>query len=223
MPYIRPVAYRLPMKSFNRAFTSALLVFAAAVAFVFVGCATPKATASASPEPTEDSTPNTGIILREGDVIRVTFPGAKQLDTAQTIRRDGKIVLPTFGEIRAAGLTPAQLEKSILDTFGSQLVSKEVAVTIDSSTYPVFVNGAVLRPGKIEATRPITALEAIMEAGGFDYAKANLKMVKVIRTQGSEVKTFIVDLRGVRSGAPIPPFYVRPSDIIFVPERFNLF
>jgi polysaccharide export outer membrane protein len=210
------------MNSYNRFLNTAALPLLATFCLTFLGCQTPNSPLATVPS-AEDAAPDPTITLREGDVVRVAFPGAKQLDTAQIIRRDGKIVLPTFGEVRAAGLTPAQLEKHILDTFGPQLVSKEVSVTLDSAQYPVFLNGAVLRPGKIEANRPITVLEAIMEAGGFDYTKANLKSVKVIRTLGSEVKTFVVDLRGVVEGKPSHPFYVRPSDIIFVPEKFNLF
>jgi polysaccharide biosynthesis/export protein len=171
----------------------------------------------------EGATPDTAITLREGDTVRLSFPTATQLNTAQQVRRDGKIAIPVLGEIQASGFTPADLEKEIVKQFGSQLVTKEVSVTLESAQYPVFVNGAVLRPGKIEANRPITALEAIMEAGGFDYSKANLKSVKVIRTQGSEVKTFVLDFRGVLAGHPNQPFYVRPSDIIYVPEKFTLF
>jgi polysaccharide biosynthesis/export protein len=170
-----------------------------------------------------NSSPDTTITLREGDTLKIAFPGAQQLDTTQQIRRDGKIALTGFGELQAAGLTPAQVEKQIVEAFGKDLVTKEVSVALLSSVYPVFVNGAVLRPGKIESSRPITALEAIMEAGGFDYAKANVKSVKVIRTEGEEVKTFILDFRPALEGKPTKPFYVRPSDIIFVPEKFTLF
>jgi len=42
--------------------------------------------------------------------------------------------------------------------------------------------------GKIMSDRPITALEAIMEAGGFDYTKANLKAVTVIRTENGQTE-----------------------------------
>jgi polysaccharide export outer membrane protein len=170
-----------------------------------------------------NDTPDTVVVMREGDSVKVAFPSTPKLDTAQLIRRDGKVVLPVFGEIQAAGLTPAELEKQILRDFGAQLNTKEVTVTLESSQFPIFVNGAVLHPGKIESHRPITALEAIMEAGGFDYARANLKKVKVIRTEGNEVKTFLLDFRGVLKGELSKPFYVKPSDIIYVPEKFTLF
>jgi polysaccharide biosynthesis/export protein len=212
------------MKSSTLFFKHALLAPLFSLLLFFTACETTNQSALVPPpSPEDNSAPSAAITLREGDTVRVSFPGATQLDTAQQIRRDGKIVLPTFGEIQAAGLAPAELEKQIVEKFGTQLLSKEVAVTVQSSQYPVFVNGAVLKPGKIEATRPITVLEAIMEAGGFDTAKANLKSVKVIRTVGSQVTTHIVDLRPALAGKPSTPFFVRPSDIIFVPEKFTLF
>ena len=106
----------------------------------------------------EDKAPDTSVTLREGDSVRITFPSASRLDTTQLIRRDGRIVLPVLGEINAAGLTPGQLEKEILSKYGNQLVTKEVTVTLESSSYFVFVNGAVLRPGKISSNRPLTVL-----------------------------------------------------------------
>jgi len=163
------------------------------------------------------------IILREGDVVEVTFPGAANLNTTQQIRRDGKIDLPLVGELKAAGMMLADLQAEILKLYEPQLVTKEVNVTLKSSFFPVFVTGAVLRPGKITTDRPITALEAIMEAGGFDYTKANLKAVQVIRNQAGQVKNYKLNLKLPLQGKPSEPFYLKPSDIVFVPERFNLF
>src|SRR2546430_2646402 len=177
------------MKSLSCFSNAAFVIVLACFFIAATGCQTTQGVGSVAPP--EDREPDPNITLRAGDIVCVVFPGAKGLDAAQIIRRDGKIALPTFGEVRAAGLTPAQLEKHILDTFGPQLVSKEVTVTLDSAQYPVFLNGAVMKPGKIEANRPITVLEAIMEAGGFDSTKANLKSVKIIRTQGTQVQTFI--------------------------------
>jgi polysaccharide biosynthesis/export protein len=209
------------MNAFSRAFLSPARWIPILLAMLLAGCQTAPQTASA-PE-TGNEIPFEYVVMREGDSVKIAFPSTPKLDSAQLIRRDGKVVLPVFGEIQAAGLTPAELEKQILRDFGTQLVTKEVTVTLESSRFPVFVNGAVLKPGKIESLRPITALEAIMEAGGFDYARANTKSVKVIRTEGTEVKTFILDLRGVLEGKPSKPFYVRASDIVYVPEKFTLF
>jgi polysaccharide export outer membrane protein len=159
------------------------------------------------------------LLLREGDALKIAFPGAPNLDTTQTIRRDGKITLQLVGEIQAAGISPTDLEKEILKLYAKELVSKEVTVTVLTASYPVFVTGAVLRPGKVIVDRPMTALEAIMEAGGFTYEWADLKSVRVIRHEGPNVKNFTLDLKQVMEGKSNQPFYLKPSDIIYVPEK----
>jgi len=106
------------------------------------------------------------VTLREGDVLKISFPGSPSLDTSQQIRRDGKITLPLVGEVQAAGMSTETLQQNLVKLYAPQLATKEVVVTMASSTFPVFVTGSVIRPGKIVSDHPITALDAIMEAGG---------------------------------------------------------
>lgn len=165
------------------------------------------------------------IVLREGDFVRATFPGAPNLNTAQPvlIKRDGRISMQLVGEVQAAGLTVKQLEDELLKLYGPQLQTKQVTVSVESSTFPVYVTGAVLRPGKIMPDRPMTALEAVMEAGGFDYAKANQKGVTVIRHENGRVDHFKVNLKAALKGQETEPFSLKPGDIVYVPERFSWF
>lgn len=161
--------------------------------------------------------------IREGDVLNIIFAGAPDLNNRQTVRRDGKIEMPLVGEMQAAGLTPAELEQAILKRYGNQLVSKEVTVTVQSAVYDVFVTGAVIKPGKVSADKPMTALEAIMEAGGPDYTKANLKDVTVVRQENGHSKNYRLNLREVLDGKRTETFYLKPSDIVYVREKFNWF
>ena len=161
--------------------------------------------------------------LREGDVIKLTFPTASNLDTQLQIRRDGKVALPIVGEVQAAGLEPVDLERRLMELYSTELVSGEVFVSVVSSSYPIFVTGAVVRPGKIEADRPMTALEAIMEAGGFEMTKANGEQVVIVRHGEKGVRNFTLNLREVLEGRSRETFYLQPSDIVYVPERFAWF
>lgn len=171
----------------------------------------------------EDSVAAKSLILTEGDIVSISFAGAPNLDTVQQIRRDGKITLQLIGEMSVVGMTPPELEKEIIRLCGSQLVTKEVRVAVDSSLFPIFVSGAVIKPGKIMLDRPVTALQAIMEAGGFDYSRANLKSVRIIRQEGNEIKNFQVNLKLPLQGKPSEPFPLKPADIIYVPEKFTWF
>jgi protein involved in polysaccharide export with SLBB domain len=96
-------------------------------------------------------------------------------------------------------------------------------VFVQSSSFPVFVNGAVIHPGKILSDHPITALEAVMEAGGFDYTTADTRDVKITRNENGLYKSYKLNLQRVLDGKDNTPFYLKPSDIIYVPQRFELF
>ena len=178
----------------------------------------PQKGASAKPE---EAKPDV-IVLREGDSVRISFPGAPNLNTVAVIRRDGRITLPLKGEFQAAGLTPPDMEKELLKLYGPELQTKEVNVAVESSAFPIFVTGAVLRPGKINADRPLTALEALMEVG-IDYTKANLKAVRVIRTENGHTQHHTLNLKRVLQGNQDQQFKLKPQDIIYVPEKFSWF
>ena len=161
------------------------------------------------------------MLLREGDTINISIPGSSTLDTTQQIRTDGKIVLPLIGEVTAAGMTPEDLQNQLLKLYQPQVAAKQVIVTIQSPNIPVYVTGAVLRPGPIAVNHPISALDAIMEAGGFDFTKASLRTVVVVRQEKDGTVRYKLNLKKAWAGSPGQPFYLKPYDIVYVPERFT--
>jgi polysaccharide biosynthesis/export protein len=165
----------------------------------------------------------TAQTLSPGDVIKISFPGSPTLDTTQQIRRDGRINLSVVGEVIAVDKSPAALEEELVKLYASQLVSKEIKVTVVSSSFAVFVTGAVMKPGKITPDRAITALEAIMEAGGFDMTKASMTGVRIIRQEDGQTKNYSVNLKNPLYGKASEPFYLKSHDIVFVPEKFSWF
>ena len=138
------------------------------------------------------------------------------------IRRDGKIGLYLVGEVPAAGLTPVELEKELKKRYKDQISVNEITVSVESDAFPIYVTGAVMHPQKVMSNHPITILEAIMEAGGPDYLKANIKAVTVLRPEeGGRVKQIIINLNDVIRGKPSDPFYMKPGDTIIVREKFS--
>lgn len=183
------------------------------------GCGTPKY----SPTEKSQSEPSEKIVLLEGDVVKITFPDSATLNTTAKVRRDGTISLPAIGETRVAGMTSGELEKALLAKYADQLVSKEINVSIESSTFLIYVTGAVMHPGKILSERPLNALEAILEAGGVDFSRADLKRVVISRNTQGRLEHFKVNLQDVLSGKSQETFNLRPNDIIFVREKFSWF
>jgi len=184
----------------------------AALALIFlVGC---QGTAK-HPVPLVGQTPN---YLNPGDVVKVSFPAAPELNQSQKIGTDGTLSLPLVGEVHAAGKSPGQLQSELANLYKPQLQDNEVLVTLETRALPVVVSGAVQKPGKIVFERPATVLEAIMEAGGFT-PEADLKKVSVIRIVKGEHYTEVFDLRPVLKGKPTAAVYVNGGDVIYVPEK----
>ena len=205
----------------GQALKLAALVLAATAAFT--GCATMPTGDVTSAKPLMDQPHSEAIILREGDSLKITFPGSPNLDTTQPIRRDGKLNLPLIGEVEAAGMSPAALQEKLVKAYASQISSKEVIVQVQSSTFPVFVTGAVVHPGKVLSDHPMDALEAVMDSGGFIYETADMKGVRINRLENGVRRSFIVNLKDVLKGKETKPLYLQPNDIVYVPERFSPF
>ena len=224
------------LKCLRQKISRAALVLGLLAAWAaLAGCQSPKATSQPSTATSHDTTAtpsnaaapapdkSASMALREGDTVKISFPGAPSLDTVQAIRLDGKITLTMVGEMKAAGLTPQELEAQLLKAYDSQLVVKEVSVTVQTSVFTVYVTGAVLRPGKVVSDRVETPLEAIIEAG-IDHNKANLKKVTVVReSENGKTERFKLNLDAVLKGKPASTFILKPMDTIFVPEKFMFY
>lgn len=203
-----------------------MLALLVAGLLVLTGCQTPPPPVfpGASGQSTNAPGHTELIVLREGDEIKITFPGNRAMDpAAQAIRRDGNVNLPLVGEVRAAGKTPDQLKADLMKLYADKVDARDITVELLSSSFPVFVSGAVLHPMKVMSNHPITALESIMEAGGPDYLRANLKAVRVLRQENGGLKSYLLNLKAVLNGSSQEQFYMKPSDIIYVPEKFSWF
>jgi polysaccharide export outer membrane protein len=176
-------------------------------------------TTSAPPAPQQPPTAFDPSVLREGDVIQITFPGATNLSRGQLILPQGGMVKLDFvSELKATGLTPRQLQDKILEAYGNQLQLKEVTVTVLQTSARVYVNGEVLRPGPVPMNRPLTAMEAIMEAGGFT-PQALPNKVGLLRKDEGIVKSYSVNLKDALKGSDTRPVFLQPDDIITVPRK----
>lgn len=165
--------------------------------------------AESAPEP---------IILREGDELQITFPGAPTLNTQQRIRSDGRITLDLVGEVSAIGMTPLQFQERLIQLFSTQLVSKEVTVRLISRQFFVYVNGSVDTHGRLDFDRPVSLLEAVM-AAGFADGTVNLSKVRLMRIEGGKVRSYTIDLNRLMDGKSEDVPELKQGDMIVVPGR----
>jgi len=166
------------------------------------------------------SQPPPKLTLAPGDVLDIKFYYAPELNESQAVRPDGIIFLQLIGEVDVRGKTPGELKEELVRAYSNQLRKPEVAVIVRSlSNRRVYVGGDVLRPGLIDIPHPITALEAIMQAGGFDYRRAEISNVVIIRHKDGKRYGCALDFTGALSGKEFQPFFLEPQDIVYVPRN----
>lgn len=159
--------------------------------------------------------------LRVGDPIEVKVGGVPneeqvQVNNTYTVDTSGAVNLPYINRVKAAGLTPAQLARSIEQTYRANKIYTNPNITITMQPTARFVNvgGAVRMPARVPFTEDITLLASVNAAGGFnDFA--DQKRVRLLR--GNEVKVY--DVRQFRRD-PSLDVKLQPGDRIEVPQTF---
>ena len=173
------------------------------------------------PPTTEDLNPPL-LQLAPGDVVDVTFPGATNMSGMHRIGPEGTINMPLIGQVEATGKSTEQLQAHLMAQYMNELKDTNIIVSLVGSGNVVYIDGAILRPGKILLERPLTALEAIEESGGFAET-ANRKKVTIIRYKGLTNSVIHLNFEPVLTGQHVPPFYLKPRDIIHVPTKVQWF
>jgi polysaccharide export outer membrane protein len=158
-------------------------------------------------------------ILSVGDVIDVKFLYNSELNDTQRVRPDGNITLPIIGDVKAEGKGPEALEQELTKLYSAELRKPSVTVTVKSlRNNQVYVGGEVNKPGNIEVPGRITAFEAIGQAGGFKMETANVRQVVVVRSRNGKHYGTAINFRDALDGKEVEPFYLRPSDVVWVPR-----
>jgi protein involved in polysaccharide export with SLBB domain len=190
---------------------------------------TPGATAAGgAPGTGTDTSPATqpGLVdeysyrLAPGDLLDIKFPFHPEENERVPVRPDGRIGLQSTGDVVAAGMTPKELEASIIEKVSANLKNPVVSVVIvQLAEHKVYVGGDVAKPGFVNFRDGMTPLSAIIERGGFlDTAKTN--SVLYIKRNGDKVETQRIDLDAVVKGESAEEIVMAPDDIIFVPKTW---
>jgi protein involved in polysaccharide export with SLBB domain len=173
--------------------------------------------AAAPPPPAGD------FQIKAGDVIDVKFyyhPDNNQDNLL--VRPDGKILLALGGEIQAAGMTPNELAQKIAVRYATNLRDPQVSVNLKTQNQSrVFVGGEVAKPGFLPYRPGLTAVQALVEAGGWKDT-ANLQEVVLlqrIKEDSNEYRPTRIDLaKVVEQGNVTSDIVLTSSDVIVVPK-----
>ena len=159
------------------------------------------------------------MVLGPGDAIDVKFFYVPELNESQIIRPDGVISLQLVGEVRVSGKTPEEVREELFRLYTPHVKRPDVTVIVRSfRDRRIYVGGEVNKPGVFEMPGPLTALEAIMQAGGVNPLTAKVETVIVVREKDGKRVGTLLDLGRALEGEPTEPYLLEPHDIVFVPQ-----
>jgi polysaccharide export outer membrane protein len=178
--------------------------------------AQPPATGNASA-----ASPESSYRIRSGDKLNIKFVYQPELNEPSAIvRPDGFITLSMIDEVRAKGLTVAELKSRVEDAYKEILLNPVVSINLTDLVAPcVYVGGQVNRAGSYELRAGQTVVQAVILAGGFTR-EAHRKMVLHARPDGKgNLKVTQIDVTDLfsRSGNA-QELLLRDGDYVYVPD-----
>lgn len=160
-------------------------------------------------------------LLHSGDVLDVQYRYTPEFNQTVVVQPDGYISLEIGGELKVAGRALAQVRSLILAKARARLESPELNVILKEFQKPyVVVAGEVVQPGKLELRETLTALQAVLLAGGFkDSAKSSqILLFRKLNAETAEVK--ILNFKTLtRTSALENDLTLQPGDMLLVPRN----
>ncbi len=154
-----------------------------------------------------------------GDELEIKFLHNPEMNERVPVRPDGRISVPLAKQIVAAGLTPGELENLLYQKYAPELKKPDVTVIVRRfEAQRIFVDGEVARPGLVPMMGPVTALQAIAQAGGFKETARVHEVLLIRQTREKPIVALLNMEEALKNSDMSQDVYLMPSDILFVPR-----
>ena len=157
-------------------------------------------------------------VIQPNDLLEIVVWGEPDISRMVLVRPDGRISLPLVQDIQASELTPVELKEKMENRLKEYLDSPNVTVIVEAiQSYKVYVIGKIQNPGGIVVEKPITVLQALTLAGGFQEF-ADKSEISIVRTTGREHLIFEFNYKDVIKGKKAEEnIFLRSGDVVVVP------
>jgi polysaccharide export outer membrane protein len=141
------------------------------------------------------------------------------LSRLATVRPDGYITFPAAGEMLVAGKTLPEVSKELNQRYEEIMPGMQCDLFLEQhSGSIIYVLGEVRTPGSYRITNPISVIQAVTLAGGFN-SSAVLEGAMIVRKYEDKLVATRVDLaRNVDLASGSPYFFLMPDDIVIIPK-----
>ena len=160
-------------------------------------------------------------VLHPGDVLDIQYRYTPEFNQTVTVQPDGFISLEIGGDVKVSGRNLEQVRNIILNKARTRLASPELIVVLKEFQKPyVVVAGEVAQPGKLEMREKLTALQAVLLAGGFkDSAKSSQILVfRKLNNDMAEVRS--LNFKSLKRTSDLEnDLTLQAGDMILVPRN----
>ncbi len=159
-----------------------------------------------------------GTLLGPGDVFEVRIYREPDLSGVFQVAPDGTVDFPLLGNLRIEGLTSSQAAATLRGRLADGLL-RDPFVTVQVKEFQskrIYILGQVERPGTFRYEEGMSVVQAVTLAGGFTKTSRPNSTVVTRIVSGAEVRSE-VPVEDISRGRQ-KNFYLRPGDIVFVPE-----
>jgi polysaccharide export outer membrane protein len=157
-------------------------------------------------------------LIQPGDVLFVSVWKETELQGEVLVRSDGGISFALAGDLKAAGLSVAQLSEQLAAKIKKFIPDPVVTVAIKQNNgNRIYVVGKVNRPGEFPYSRPIDVMQAIALASG-TTPYAALSDIRILRRENGKLSALRFDYTDVERGKALESNIVlRSGDTVVVP------
>jgi len=154
------------------------------------------------------------------DVLEFLFFKNIELNQTQTVGPDGMVSLQLIGSVQVIGRTVDEITAEVTTLYAKELVHPQVTVAVkEYSGLKVYVGGEVNQPGIQIYRGGLTALQAVVAAGGFKTTATLSSVIHIHKGPKGEPIGDILDLERLLKHAEFGrDVALTPKDIIFVPR-----
>ena len=156
-------------------------------------------------------------VIGPEDVLYIHVWREEALSRSVPVRMDGNISLPLIHEMKAAGLTPLQLEAAITEKLKGFYENPNVSVTVtETNSFKVYISGEVVMPGVYNLQEEATILQIIPMAGGFTEWAIQNKILILRKENGKEKRWRVSYKKAMEGDDPNSNIVLKPGDTILV-------
>jgi len=159
--------------------------------------------------------------LHPGDVLSLEYRYTPEFNQSVTVQPDGLIDLNVVGELKVVGLTTTEAHDLIVEKASAQLNHPELNLVLEEFEKPfIVIAGEVDKPGRVDFQEDTTALQAIMQAGGFKNSAQQSQVVLFRRVGNGLAEVHEINLKNIKTKADLKrDMVLQPGDMLLVPRN----